>query len=284
MWRLILAALFLLPSVAGAQWGAQEDLYSISSHPRGAARYSVHKFGRNQDADTTEDSIWEGSDLGGPIRCFTVIGTTATVLYVSSDDENDAAKEVSVEGLDGDWALKSITVALGVDTTSGGTTMVALGTGTWMRVNRAYATDVALVGNIYIGDDAVDAGGDGIPDNVATSLVTGIVIGENQTLQACYSVPSGYNAFFVGYCASNGDTVANAIVNIRLRKAINGQAARNQSILQFGEATSSCFNHSPPIRFVEKTDVELTTVSDKNDATATGEFDLVLIKNTLSGL
>jgi hypothetical protein len=283
---LILMALgLLIPGGALA-----EDLFSLAKNPTGASRFSVNKFGRNQDADTTEDSVYEGSDLGGPIRCFADLATTAVALYISSDDPSDASDgalpvTVTVEGLDANWDIVTVEQALGATVGATGSALTQIGTGTMVRVNRAYVsgTNPAL-GNIYINADNVDAGPDGVPDNIATKLVTGIVIGENQTLQACYTVPNGYNAYLTQYCTSNVNTAANATMAFRLRRSVEGAASRVTELHEIDENLYQCTEHAPPILFTEKTDIELTSVSSGNDGSTSGTFDLVLIKNTLSGL
>ena len=241
---------------------------------------TVNKFGRNQDSDTTEDAIYEGSDLGGPIRCFADIGTTAVALYAFSDDEADAAKVVTVEAIDANWDVSLIDVTLGADTLSGGTAAAQVGTKTLLSVNRAFAKSTALVGNIYINADNVDDG-DGVPTNVATKLVTGIVIGENQTLQACYTVPSGFNALMTQYCTSVINTAANATALLRIRKSVEGAASRVQEIHEQAESTYQCTQHEPPIKFSEKTDIELTSVGSGNNGAVSGTFDLILMPNTM---
>ena len=139
------------------------------------------------------------------------------------------------------------------------------------------ATSTALVGNIYAGIDTADGDADGIPDTILTDFVAGISIGENQTLQACYTVPNNYTALLSQFCTSNHDTAGNATATFRLRKSVAGAASRVQEILQIDEAQYQCTTHEPPIRFAEKTDIELTNVAGANNASVTGTFDLVLI-------
>jgi hypothetical protein len=243
---------------------------------------TVNKFGRNQDADTTEDSIWDGSDVGGPIRCFDVIGTTAVNLYISSDDENDAALEVTVEYLDSSWDAQTVTQALGAVANATATEFVQLGGEKIMRVNRAYATDTALTGNVYIHIDSVDAAAkDGIPDTILTDLVAVITAGENQTLQACYTVPNGFNALLTQFCTTNINTAANVVGTFRLRKSVEGAASRVQEILEIAESVYQCTPHDPPILFAEKTDIELTSDMSGNNGSATGTFDLILAPETM---
>ena len=287
---LLAGTLLVLGLVVPSTSQAGDDLFAIANNGTGAPRFTVNKFGRNSDADTTEDSIYEGSDLGGPIRCFADLAATAVALYISSDDPSDASDgakpvTITVEALDANWEPVTIVQALGATVGATGSALTQIGSVTLMRVNRAYvsSTNPAL-GNIYINADGVDAGPDGVPDNVATKLVTGIVIGENQTLQACYTVPAGYNAFLTQFCTTNINTVANAVATFRLRKAVGGAASRVQELLELAESVYQCTLHDPPIKFGEKTDIELTTDSSANNASASGTFDLVLISNTLSGL
>ena len=276
--------LFSIPSNAG-------DIYQAAANAYGAPRFTANVFGRNLDADTTEDSIWEGSDLAGPIRCFDVIGTTAVALYISSDDEDDGsdnnAISVTVEALDANWDPVTIEAPLGA-ASAGGTLFVQVGSVTLMRVNRAYvSTTTAVQGNIYIHTDSVDGGTDGVPDTILTELVASIAIGRDETHQACYTVPNNYNGFLTNFCTTNVDTGANAVMQFFLRSSVNGATSRVQESLQLAETVYQCTQHAPvgpPIVFGEMTDIELTSDSSANNAQVSGSFDLILIKNTISGL
>ena len=285
-----LTALFLMGShsarvqgdlVLPFTYGAAAGYLNVDdgrSHPfKGTS--TVNKFGFNDDMDQTEESIWDGNDLGGPLRCFTIIGTTAVALYVSSDDENDASDnngvEVTVEYLDANWDDQTVTAALGV-ASAGGTVFAQVGTEVIMRVNRAYTGDVAAVGNIYIATDTTDGDADGIPDDIANQYVAGITIGEGQTLQACYTVPNGTVALMTRFFVGNASSVGNILY--RLRASVEGAASRTKELHPVGSATPWLVPHDPPLRFAEKTDLELTgdgITGANNDAS--GTFDLVLI-------
>lgn len=237
----------------------------------------VNKFGRNQDADQTEDSIWEGSDVGGPVRCFDVINTTAVALYISSDHQDDASLDVTIEYLDSSWRAQIITQALGTAVGGTATAFIQIGAGTIMRINRAFAASTSLTGNVYIHIDDTDGNDDGIPDTILTDLVAVVIAGENQTLQGCYTVPLGFTALLTQFCTTNINTPANAVVTFRLRASIEGAASRVQETLELNEATYQCTPHSPPLTFVEKTDIELTSISSANDSSTTGTFDVLLV-------
>lgn len=237
--------------------------------------FVVNKFGINGDIDATEESVWDAPDLGGPLRCFTVLGQTPSVLYFSSSNALDAGKQVTVEGLTTGYAIQNTTITLGAAAVTSGTAYAA--GGTWLRINRMYATSDALVGNIYAHTDAVDGGNDGIPDSPSTQIVAVISAGENQTLQACYTVPAGYNALVMNSCISNVTQIAvGDAITFRMRASEEGAAPRTQHLLTLGNEISLCSESIPPIHFDEKTDVEFTGADSASQAVA-ATFGLILL-------
>lgn len=242
----------------------------------------VNKFGRNDDLDTAEESIWCADDLptegDGPARCFTNVGATPIDFYVSSDNAADAELEITLELIGNDWSRKIVTMDLGVAAATTGTVYTQIGIYTLLRVNRAYATDDAFTGNIYIHTDVVDGGTDGVPDLPATQIVAVITAGENQTLQACYSVPLGFSAALNQYCASNVSNVGT--IDYRIRRTTDGGAVRTAELLTLDVKTHTCIKHDPPIVFVEKTDIEITGDSAGVNATTSATFDLILFPSS----
>jgi len=278
-------ALFLC-ILARASWS--QDTYNQTNWGQGPQQYSwaagtVNKFGFNGDIDTTEESIWDMDDLptagAGPIRCFDNM-LSAAALYISSDSDSDVGKTVSVQGLDLNWESFDIDVVLGSDAGTG-TTNVQIGTVNIWRINRAFTVSAELVGNIYIHKDATDATGNGIPDTPATDIVAGITLGANQTLQSCYTVPLGYNAYITNICLANINQVGvGSSVTFRARRSAGGAAHVHRSQLRFslGNETSICMPYDPPLVYPEKTDFEITGSDASNQATA-ATFDLFLMKN-----
>ena len=222
---------------------------------------TVSKFGANLDVDASEESIWDMNDLPtaglGPARCFTNMATAAD-LYVSSDDNGDATESITIEVLDANYVASTVVMDLG-GINGTGTAFTQIGTTTLLRVNRAYATDTAFTGNIYIHKDTVDGGNDGIPETPATNIVAGITAGENQTLQACYTVPAGYHAFITSSCVVNtSEAAAGTAVTFRHRKTPLGGVDRTQLLITLGDETSECSAVDPPTRIESKTDFEVT--------------------------
>ncbi len=121
--------------------------------------------------------------------------TTAQALELVSDDANDnvagtGAREVTVEGLDGNWNEVTQTVV------PNGTTAVALGTNLtrlyrwYVSQSGTYATDVAAS---HAGNLTIQASGGG---TVWSSIpITPTALG--QSLIGVYSVPTGKTAYLL---------------------------------------------------------------------------------------
>ena len=295
------AWVFLLTLVLGVVllgFSTRVESYHIPSFTLGAAAgwlnpggdrsfdlkgtYTVNKFGFNADVDTTEESIWDADDLptagAGPGRCFANMASAAA-LYVSSDDATDAAVEIVIEVLDANYVVSTVTMDLGAAAATTGTVYTQIGTATLLRVNRAYATDTSFTGNIYIHTDTVDTGTDGVPDIPSTQIVAVITAGENQTLQACYTVPAGYTAMLLNWCKTNASqAAASTAVTFRWRKTLTGMSSRTQSLISLGDEVTQCTEVLPPGYFPEKTDIEVTGGGATSQA-ASADFGLLLLKN-----
>ncbi|MHC4302076.1 MAG: hypothetical protein ACYS7Y_32840 [Planctomycetota bacterium] len=284
-----LTILILLASVA--LLGAARDVRDTSKKTAGVhfpdytmsvaigaipGAFTVNKFGYNSalTSSATEESVWDAPDLGGPVRCFTVLGTTPATLYLSSSAAGDATESVTIEGLTTDYVAQTATVALGAAAVTSGTVPAAAGT--WLRVNRMYATSTALTGDIYLANDNTDADTNGVPDAPLTTIVSVIDAGENQTLQACYTVPAGFTAVQTDGCISNLGTGTPA-VTFRFRTSVEGAASRTKTKLSVADELSICNSVTPPRVFTEKTDIEVTGAATTQAAGAT--FGLIVIPN-----
>jgi len=244
----------------------------------------VHKFGANGDVDAAEETLYQGEDLvaGSPARIW-ANQAAAYDLYVSSSANADATLTIVVEGLDDEWDAASETVTLVAGGGPGtATTAIPSGsTGTqWLRVNRAYNTGATDLAGIVFLHTSSDAGADGIPDTPASEMITGIAIGENQTLQAAYTVPDGFSAAITGVCASvlatSGTTTA---ATLRLRaRLVQGQVLRTQQVSALTRGETGCRAFGPYLTYAARTDIEMTGLSTgAANLVIGGAFDLVLL-------
>jgi hypothetical protein len=303
VWVIALSALVLM-GAHGIQTTATLQMHDAAAMGLSGSLFAVNKFGFNDDLDGTEESIWDVDDLptsgDGPLRCFANMtdvchdpadpevqvdcgdqdATAGLSLRVSSDSVADAGLPISVEFIDSNYRKRVVVSSLGVAAATTGTVYEVIDSGfAHLRVNRAFATGTAFTGNVFIHIDSVDTGTDGIPDIPATQLIAGITAGENQTLQACYTVPLGHFAALTQFCSSNASAAGS--VRFRLRRSIAGEAPRTSELYPQGNNVYSCTVHTPPAIFEEKTDIELTGVGAAVNNDASGTFDLILLPNTM---
>jgi hypothetical protein len=235
--------------------------------------FTVNKFGYNAEVtDADEESIWDVPDLGGPERCNTVITDTATAVFLSSSAAGDATESVTIEGLAADYAIQTATVVLGATQVTTGTIPVAAGT--WLRINRMYSTDTDLVGDVYVSTAATDTDTDGVPDDLGT-IVAAITAGENQTLQACYTVPDGFVALVSNMCLSNTTLGGANSLDFRMRVSANGGASRTQMLHTIGAGETTCHPVDPHRVVGERQDIEFTGAGTTQAATVI--FGLIVI-------
>lgn len=156
---------------------------------KGAIR--LDKFGFNPSITTASDpeDVWEQGGL------YTYTADAGAAHYISSSDAGDT-QDVSVQGLtvdsNGNWNLEETIVTLSGQTktqiiTDSGDPYVRV-----FRMENDADSGNDFSGVVYVYED--DTVTDGVPDT-ATKIRASIDNGNNQTLMALYTVPTGY----VGY-------------------------------------------------------------------------------------
>jgi len=209
---------------------------------------SIFKFGFNPDINSIEETIW---DQGG-IYSYPA---SAIQIKVSSTSANDTAagtgaRTVTVSGLDESYSEAEETVSLN------GQTEVLTNT-TFIRVFRAFVETAGssgtAAGNIYMGNGVVSGG-------VPATVYAKILLGENQTLMAVWTVPAGYTGYLTKIDVGTGTSNINQYIKARIIQRSFGGVFRTATkiTLQTGLIT---LNFSNPIVFSEKTDIEARAVS-----------------------
>ena len=216
-----------------------------------------YKFGFNASVGTDEETIW---DQGG----LYAHPPSASVMKVSSSNNADTSTTVIVEGLDENYDFLSETVTLN------GQTAVNTAS-TYIRVNRAIVTTNAPQGDVYVGTGTVTTG---IPANIFAKIIAG----ENQTLMAVWTVPSGYTAHLHGITASSGTTAANKFTTIRLKCALFNQVSQTKAV-QTLHNTFINMDFPIPMIFPEKSDCELRAVASSGSDAVSGTMSFVYVKN-----
>lgn len=243
------------------------DSYKNSEAAKALAS-SEQKFGSNAGVGNAAfEEIWE---IGAAYNFL----STAATLYIGSSDALDTAVSVTVKGLDANWALQTITVALdGSDPQADQVAVISAGGAeTWIRVNHAWVSgSTAAVGNIYIADEVPGTwGGGGLPGTIGNTVAY-LPIADQQTMQAVYSTAANKTAALTSWEVSNTTAQASAAkMQIRL---FEGVFRTQSSTIGLSSDTFkkkwSSYPKIPP-----KSDVRVIAKADASTSDFTGEFDL----------
>ena len=226
------------------------------------------KFGFNPDIDNSLETVWAQGGLYSYLAA-------ASVLKVSSSSTNDAsagtgARTVTLSGLDANYD------EISEDVTLNGQTAVNT-TQEFLRINRMTVNTAGSGGKnagvIYAGTGTVTSG---VPANKYAT----IAIGDNQTLMALWTVPRGYTAYLTQvditvatiqnnkYCT--GSLVARPFGGVfQVKdKFVKSESSHNQ-------------NYTFPLKFDEKTDLEVRAIGDSAgaDIAISAGLDFVYIQN-----
>jgi len=199
----------------------------------------LHIFGRNSNVTGSFGDLWAYSGLHTEI-------TGATGVYISSSSSSDSSQEIKVEGLDGDYAIQTVTQALD------GQTETRVGTSeTWMRIFKTSNVGATgLAGDVYCySDDTVSSG---VPATAA-KVQTKIPIGYGQSLAARWTVPTGSTAYltsFYGFASTASGT------EIDLMHKKYGDAVHVEGVIDIN-ANGGKITLDHPIVCTEKSDIYL---------------------------
>lgn len=237
---------------------------------RGQVAYHTpqYKFGFNPDVDDTEETVWAQGGLYGYL-------SSASVLKVSSSSTADTsagtgARTVQLYGLDADYNEINETVTLN------GQTAVNT-TNSFLRINRmvirSAGTGEKNAGVVYAGTGTVTAG---VPANKYAT----IAVGDNQTLMALWTVPAGHTAYLLQKDLTVATAQNNKYATIRLMARPDGEVFQTKDKHVLDNNVLHQTYHTP-LKFEEKTDIEVRCVGDSSGANiaVSAGLDIVYIKN-----
>jgi len=229
---------------------------------------AIFKFGFNADVDDALETVWAQGGLYSYIE-------TATVLKVSSSSTNDTsagtgARTVTLFGLDANYAEVSETVTLN------GQTAVNT-TKTYIRINRMVVNTAGSGGQnagvIYAGDGTVTSG-------VPAEKYATIAIGDNQTLMALWTVPADYTAYLLQKDITAATAQNNKYATIHLVARPFGEVfqTKDKHVLDNGVLHQT---YTIPLKFTEKTDIEVRCIGDSAsaDIAVSASLDIIYIRN-----
>ena len=238
---------------------------------------SQAKFGFANDFDATDNTVtvWDGAANGTAWELMNYIySTTADIDSISSSNAGDAT-EVTIIGLDANYAEVEQTVTLN------GQTRVALTT-PLVRVYRAYNDN----GTVFIGTVAIyvnTALTAGLPTD-KTKIRAIITPDAQQTLMAVYTVPAGKTAYLTrGYASTAGASKSSEYI-IKFYVRNFGKVFRLQNINSISDTGNSVItlDYFVPLKISEKSDLEVrvqATAGGTTAAAVSAGFDLILVDN-----
>jgi hypothetical protein len=228
---------------------------------------TLFKFGNNADINGSLETVWSHGGIY-------VYPTVATVMKVSSTSADDAgtgtgARTVVVSGLDANYNEISETVTLTGQT-------AVLTTNTFIRVFRAFVATAGsggtAAGTIYVGGGTVTSG-------VPATVYAEIVIGENQTQMALWTVPAGYTFYiYSGKFSASSNNVAQYILGKFVFRPFGG-VFRNSADITVNSAVVN-YDFEIPLALPEKTDIEARAIAlSGTNFYVTAAFEGIYIKN-----
>lgn len=229
---------------------------------------SIHKFGRNPNVGNVPETIW----MYGGIYQYLDIGSDSTVYaYSASLDDgpgNDGAHTVTVQGLDNDFNLIEETI-----TVNG-----AASTASFLRVFRAFVATAGVLaandGDVIISTAA--AGGGTVLADIGV-IGTGTTTGLGQTQLALYTIPAGKTGYLTTWNIGVAPMNNSVTVTLLCRELDGGAPFRSKDIVDIvGGYTTQ--NYSIPLRFPEKTDIEVRGTGDTGSVISSS-FDIILVDN-----
>jgi hypothetical protein len=193
---------------------------------------------------------------------------SATQMTVSSTNAADTAagagaRVVFVNGLDADYNPSSEYISMN------GQTAVTT-TKSYLRINGLNVVNGAPnVGDIHIGVGTVTAG-------VPATTYGEILAGNANSLQAIYTVPANYDAYFHAGYISTGTTSSNKYIKGKLMVRPFGGVLGVTLETTLNNGINS-FQFEYPITFFSKSDIEARAISSSGGDDVAVIFQLVLV-------
>ena len=216
------------------------------------ANYShINKFGFNPAVGTGFEIVSDQSVSEQPYPT-----TAVTVSLISSATTNDAGLNITIQGLDANYAIQEETVTLnpgGAFTT----------TNTYLRVFRGIVNSTNQ-GNITIQYNT----------SPSPSVADIIPTDAGQTLMAVYTVPAGKTAYLIKF-QGNVEKDTGTIFRLRCRP-FGGEFSVKGQFGTFGSSVT--YDYPVPLVFTEKSDIEIQ-VKAQGTTGAGAIFDIILVDN-----
>ena len=231
---------------------------------------AIHKFGRNPNLGNAPETVWM---YGGKYQ-YLDVGSASTLYAYSADSEDsasgDGARTITILGLDNNFDEIEETVTVG-----GAATTLE-----FLRVYRAFVATAGVTttneGNVLI--STASGGGGTVLADIGT-IGTGTTFGLGQTQLALYTIPAGKTGYLTTWNVGCAPMNNKATVVLKSRELDGDAPFRTKDIVDLvgGYHTQ---NYSIPLRFPEKTDIEVVASGDTSTIISSS-FDVILVDNAI---
>jgi hypothetical protein len=248
---------------------AQEPYQLQVSKGQVAGASSVYKFGYNPDINGTEETVWsQGGDVVWPAAAFTAFISSSSTADTSA---GTGAQTVTVEGLDENYAVQSVTVSMN------GQTQVQIGDASgWIRINRAFVATAGsggtAAGTVYIAATGVSSG-------VPTGTIYASITDGNQTQMAVYTVPASHTLYLDDLIFTAAISQANNYATVKLNTRDFGSNVFRTKFINVLQSNELIIDFEFPLAIPEKTDIECRAVTSNTNNQIGASFQGVLIAN-----
>lgn len=228
--------------------------------------FTVSKFGFNPSIVGAVESVWDAGGIYPWQEPGTGVSMTLQSTLAADDVLGTGARYVTVYWIDKDYNRQQITVE------TDGVTSVAVGDDMYLP----YRMSVTPGPN---GEPAAGSGQNAAGvitlENAGTTYAQ-IINGNNQTLMAIYTIPAGHSGYVVYGKASVGEgKTAEGKYFVR---PYNGVFNLAHDFLLFQNSYDYPFGLPVPIN--EKSDLDLRAISTAAGTTASGAFDVIIVRNS----
>lgn len=233
----------------------------------------VRVFGQNPDVDTGTDpeDVWDGEGL------YNYTAAAGAPYFISSSNAGDTivvSLTVLTVDASSNWNEETF------DVTLVGQTKTAIVTPSGDDPVRLQSivneSGTPLLGDVYVYEDC--AVGAGVPAD-ATKIRGKVLIGNERTHMALYTVPSGKTAYLYGREAGITSMVATAMDARFYHRDVGGSFVLDQRAIVNWDILARYEDRPPlPIEYAAKTDLRVCAFAVAVDNTAVvAAFDLLLL-------
>jgi len=233
--------------------GKTEDFHLQLARGHISNHSAVHKFGWNTGVGTSEETVWDGSNVYS-------YSATGTATVHSTTNASDSSSTVTIQGLDENFLL--VTDTLTVDG--------AASANQYTRIFRAFMT-TANTGTTNV--NAIDI-------KTHSNTIARISAGQGQTLMALYTIPANKTGYLQKVQFTSNKSGNPAVFRILTRIADGNPVNEGpfRTIGQFGQMDGPTeYIYNCPIRLPSNTDLEIRATATSSAPACGATFDLILI-------